>query len=993
MNIENLPYDPNKLPRELKRHFISASDDDIDEILKDLELKSTDDLFSHIKDYLFDKPVDIGEEKSYQSLIEHLKSISQKNNIKPSFIGDGLKSYKVPKTTDYLCSLRGLTTAYTPYQPERSQGTLHSLWLYSSAMYMLTGFEAINASLYDRASCLYEAISTAIRLKKGKKKTIIMAKSIFPGDIEVVKTISKFTGTNIVIAPLCKSKGALCLKKVVKLIGEYRDDVASLVFPQINTFGVLENVNRLTDICRDNDVISIAIIDPMTLATGGLRPPSLFGRDKKGVDMIVGEGQHLALSPNFGGPGLGIFGIRYNLNDKNSIRATAGRYVGKAVDGQGMECFCMVLSTREQHIRREKATSNICSNQSFLATLAGAGILSRGELGMQRACKLARDRAIKYCQKLTSYKGVELAFKNSAFFNEFTLKLSADVDDVIKAASDHGLFLGVNVSSRINDLENLLLISFTDVQQESDLLLLENFFDDYFKEKKNSERVIDIPNDFKRQDIVNLPNFKNSELFNFYNKLSRQNISPDENIYPLGSCTMKYNPYINDYAANLKGFTDIHPQVPVEDSQGSLQILYEIQEMFQSITGLDAVTTQPVAGAQGELVGLKIFQAYHGDNNEADKRNIIVIPKSAHGTNPATTTMAGYKQIIIDADERGQIDIAQLTEIIDKYGDKIAGAMVTNPNTSGIFEENFSKLSSMIHSVGGLVYMDGANMNAIAGFVDLKKLGVDAVHNNLHKTWSIPHGGGGPGDAIVAVCEKLKDYLPGVQIKKNSHGYYFQRPKNSIGSFHRHFGNFAHKVRCYTYLKALGSDGIKRMSSIAVLSARYLYKKLKDTYPMLPSGSNCGPVMHEFILTISDNTFERIESVLINKSQIIPLIGKLFLDYGLHAPTVAFPETYGLMIEPTESFNKRELDRFIEILKSINNLINEYPQVLKTTPHFTPVSKIDEVSANRFLNLYQNISALAHIPEDKLSKDNLNQLSIDDIEQKILKAHRERTCE
>jgi glycine dehydrogenase len=306
-----------------------------------------------------------------------------------------------------------------------------------------------------------------------------------------------------------------------------------------------------------------------------------------------------------------------------------------------------------------------------------------------------------------------------------------------------------------------------------------------------------------------------------------------------------------------------------------------------------------------------------------------------------------------------------------------------------LFETRFGEMSELIHAVGGLVYMDGANMNAIAGWIDLNKMGVDAVHNNLHKTWTIPHGGGGPGDAIVAVSHRLVNYLPGIQVTKSSDGFFnITKAPKSIGSIHRHFGNFAHKIRAYTYIKSLGSTGTREMSAVAVLAARYLFNKLKPIYPSLPEGCDNEARMHEFILTLSKDTFDRIEKSGTPKAQAIAKIGKLFLDFGLHAPTVAFPEIYGLMIEPTESYSLSELDRFVEVVKSIFDLINEHPEVLKTAPHFTPVKKVDEVEANKTLKFMDEIEALPKLHSNIIDPIKLSKMHVGDVCGEILKAHR-----
>ena len=443
----------------------------------------------------------------------------------------------------------------------------------------------------------------------------------------------------------------------------------------------------------------------------------------------------------------------------------------------------------------------------------------------------------------------------------------------------------------------------------------------------------------------------------FFAALSEQNISPDLTCYPLGSCTMKYNPYLHEVVANLPGFAQAHPQAPLADTQGSLEVLYDIQNYFKAITGLAAVTTQPVAGAQGELVGLKLFQAYHRSRGDTG-RDIVLIPHSAHGTNPATATVAGFVTaqrgsetlsgvVEIEAGPNGQMNVEHVRELLARYEGRVAGVMVTNPNTSGVFELQFREVAELVRGAGGLVYMDGANMNAIAGWVDLGALGVDAVHNNLHKTWSIPHGGGGPGDAIVAVSERLAPFLPGCQVVKTAEGYALERPPQSIGSVHRHFGNMAHKIRAYTYLRALGREGVRRMSAVAVLAARYVHARLKSHFPTLPEETAESPRMHEFIITLPSATFERLEAAGIHRNKAIGLFGKLFLDFGFHAPTVSFPEAEGLMIEPTESYTKAELDRFADAVIIMLQLVNEQPTVLLTAPHFTPVGKIDDVAANK----------------------------------------------
>ncbi|MAX67848.1 MAG: aminomethyl-transferring glycine dehydrogenase subunit GcvPB [Bacteriovoracaceae bacterium] len=983
--------------RELFPHYIGINKQEEQELLQELELKSLDDLFSHIDPQVLHKGLKMNTSLSHPQLKEHILEMAKKNKIYTSFIGDGLQDFKVPDIVAKVCSIRGLTTAYTPYQPERSQGTLQSLWIYQNLISKLTGFEAINASLYERATCLFEALNCATRIKKNKN-TVLVAENIYPQDLEVLKTQAKWTKLKLIFVPINKESGLIDQQELKNLIKK-NHDIAAFAFTQISSFGHIEEFDTLTDICQKNELLSISLVNLHALSNNGLKEPAKWGSNASGTDILVAEGQSLTLEPNFGGPGLGIFGIRFNQDNKNMIRAAAGRFIGKTKDINGTECKAIILSTREQHIRREKATSNICSNQSFVATACGAAILNKGSDGFNESFQLAHKNALKLLQELTCFEGVELAF-NAPIFNEFTLRLKTNVAELINlAANEEQIHIGVDISHRCHLNDNLLHISVNDQHSSLDLQKIVTFFKSQFKPKSISSTISSIRNNQKRIQEFHFEAKATQELYDYYGQLGKQNLSPDDGIYPLGSCTMKYNPEINEWAANLKEFTKTHPQAPETSVQGNLEILYNIQEIFKDITGLPGVTTQPVAGAQGELVGLKMFQAYHADKGEQQSRDIILIPRSAHGTNPATATMAGFetKKLngiaygiqIINANDNGEIDFNQLQSLVETYKERIAGVMITNPNTAGIFETKFKEISQLIHSVGGLVYMDGANMNAIAGKVDLNALGVDAVHNNLHKTWSIPHGGGGPGDAIVAVSQLLIDYLPGRQVKKNEHGSYSTyKAKKSIGEFHRHYGNFAHKVRAYTYLKALGSDGIARMSGIAVLSARYLYQKLKKTYPVLPAHSENSPRMHEFILTLHEDSFNRLAKAGTPKAQVMAKLGKLFLDFGFHAPTVAFPEVYGLMLEPTESFTKSELDRFCQVVETIHHIINEYPQVLQTVPHFTPVAKVDEVLANKHPILTEDIkNLLSPVLKDKEAAEVLRNSRPEKIIEKILQAH------
>lgn len=955
--------------RENAPDYIPLSECDEAEMLSSIGLDCADSIYRHIDSRFLLPKTRLGKGKPAEETLSMLREISEKNRkFKHFFLGDSLPVWRVEKIAAEVSNMRGLSTAYTPYQPERSQGTLVTHWLYQCAMSALTGFEAVNCSLYDRATAIFEAVACAARLTK--KSTAVLSSSLLPNDIEVVKTLAAETPLKIVVAD-----------SIGDALGEY-PDAACTVYPQVSNVGTLNDVDFVADLCAQKKVKFIAVVDPMLLGDGGLKPPSKFGEN--GADIVVGEAQHLSSMPNFGGPGLGLLAVRFNEKNKNDIRQSAGRFVGKAKDLSGRDALAMVLATREQHIRREKATSNICSNQAFMATLAGACILQKGDSGMRASLEKSRRLAVSAFSKITALEGFDYPFGDSPFFNEFCLSVPVDVRRLIAEASEEGIALGVDASGRAGE-KNLLKISFSDINSEEDADALAAFLSKYSQGTRTGLAAPRIPLSLSRKDPPKIPSFSFETLKSYYASLADLNVSPDSACYPLGSCTMKYNPLLLDAAASLEGFAASHPQSPEKDVQGSLEVLWLMSEAVKAMTNLDDVALQPVAGAQGELCGIKMIQAYHRDNSNT-VRDIILIPASAHGTNFATAAMAGFKPeniVHIPAADNGRLDIGALRAEVEKYGSRVAAIMVTNPNTSGIFETGFKEIADIVHSVGGLVYMDGANYNAIAGRVDLKALGVDAMHNNIHKTWAVSHGGGGPGDGFVAVDKKLSDYIPAYRIIKENDCFRIERPKKSIGSLHRDFGNFAHKIRALAYITRLGNEGVRRMSATAVLSARYLFERLKKRWNTLPAGADAEPRMHEFILTLTENAFAALESAGVNRQSATARAGKLFLDFGFHAPTVAFPEVFGLMIEPTESYGKDELDRFADAVLAVLKLAEENPQAVAKAPRYTPVDRIDEVAANRNPILSEPVSELPNVPKNRLSPKALGEMDIEKITKMI----------
>lgn len=448
---------------------------------------------------------------------------------------------------------------------------------------------------------------------------------------------------------------------------------------------------------------------------------------------------------------------------------------------------------------------------------------------------------------------------------------------------------------------------------------------------------INIPENLKRIKSARLPQISEPQLIRHYNNLSKKNFGVDNGFYPLGSCTMKYNPKINEVISRLENFTNIHPYQDEEDIQGALQLMYELDVILCEITGMDKFTLQPSAGAHGELTCLFIINAYHRE--KGNKRKNIIIPDSAHGTNPASVTMAGYNTVTVDSDEKGKVDIKKLSKLLDE---NTAGLMLTNPNTLGLFDENILKISEMVHDAGGLVYYDGANLNAIMGIAKPRDMGFDIVHLNLHKTFSTPHGGGGPGSGPIGVKKELSKFLPVPTVEVNSKGRYYldYDKKDSIGKVKAFYGNFNVLIKAYSYILSLGAQGLKRVSQLAVLNANYLKKHLSKYY-YLPYPEIC---MHEFVISAIWQKEKGIRALD---------IAKRLMDFGFHPPTIYFPLIVkeALMIEPTETENKETLDMFINTMKQIAEEADENPEILKSAPHKTPVKRLDEVKAAKDLIL------------------------------------------
>ncbi|MGB0415551.1 MAG: glycine dehydrogenase, partial [Coraliomargarita sp.] len=554
--------------RERARHYISASDADIDAMLAAIDQPDFAALYAHIEsDVLFDGALPLPDELGYEALRERLQEIAAKNRIGNSFLGDGLTDLEPSPVVAPVCDIRNLTTAYTPYQPELSQGTLLAHWIYQCSMARLTGFEAVNASLYDRSTSIFEGICAASRMSRGKTVALI-PETLYPGDLEVLDTLVEGMELELVRVPADTATGCIDLGALKAAASEHADQLAAIVFPQVNTFGLLEEVDALTDLAAELRVKAVAVIDPLLLAPGGLKTPAEFGAN--GADIIVGEAHHLALAPNFGGPGLGLFGVRFSAKERNGVRSAPGRFIGKARDCSGRDCRVGVLSTREQHIRKDKATSNICSNQAFIATIVGAALLERGDQGLAEILSGVRTRLAEAATRLTAFEGVELAFPDSVSVHELTLQLDQPVTEVLAWAHAAGTLAGADVSERIAGGRQLLKLSFSNRAQDLDALvaIFQSIFGARCEDCAASFPAI--PQEAIRAEAPGLKRYGADEVIQYYKELGELNVSPDDGCYPLGSCTMKYNPKVNEDVAKLEGFSQLNPHQESEDTQGML---------------------------------------------------------------------------------------------------------------------------------------------------------------------------------------------------------------------------------------------------------------------------------------------------------------------------------------------------------------------------------------------------------------------------------------
>ena len=832
--------------------------------------------------------INLGEEKTEEEALSELKQIAKQNKVYKSFIGQGHYNTHTPKVIlRNVFENPGWYTSYTPYQPEISQGRLEALINFQTMVTDLTGMEISNASLLDEATAAAEAMTLAKRAAKSSSDTFYVDENSFQNTINVLKTRAKPLGIELKIGPIEAAQQEECFGVLIQYPG---------------SDGLINDYSDIVNSIHEKKGIAVFASDLLALTL--LKSPG-----EMGADIVIGSSQRFGVPLGCGGPHAAFMSVKEDLK-----RSLPGRIVGASVDSSGDLAYRLALQTREQHIRREKATSNICTAQALLAIMAGFYALYHGKDGL---IKIAQK--VNYLTSTLKENLSDIGFesKNDSFFDTLVIKTKSVTNEV------HARAIANKINLRIIDSESVGL-SLDETSTLEDLKILLNIFSDSDKEL-NEFNEQSIPENLERKsDFLDHVIFKQfhseTEMLRYIRKLSDKDIALDRAMIPLGSCTMKLNATSEMIPVSWSEFSNIHPFAPKDQLAGYSRLINEMEEMLALLTGYSAISLQPNAGSQGEYAGLLAIDAFHKSNDQ--NRNICLIPKSAHGTNPASAQMVGLKVVPVDCDAEGNIDIDDLKEKASTHSDNLSSLMITYPSTHGVFETSVSQVCEIIHSHGGLVYIDGANFNAMVGLCFPGSFGGDVSHLNLHKTFCIPHGGGGPGIGPIGVVDKLKDFIP-----SHHEEYKFVGPVSGTD-----WGSASILPISWMYMKMMGTDGLVNATQNAILNTNYIATKLKSHYEILYKGKD-GLVAHECIIDIrplKETAGIEVEDV-----------AKRLIDYGFHAPTMSWPVAGTLMIEPTESESLKELDRFCEAMIKIREEIREIEEgnaseddnLLKNAPH------------------------------------------------------------
>ena len=850
-----------------------------------------------------------------------------KNKVLAQMIGAGYYDAVTPAVLRRnILENPGFYTSYTPYQAEISQGRLEALLNFQNTVMELTGLEIANSSLLDEASAVAEAAVMMHRANRKVKNGFFAIDSrCLPQVISVTRGRAEMLGIPFVITDFSE--------------GLPEGDLYGIVLAYPGNEGDIRDIEPLIKAAKERNALVTVVADLLALTL--LKSPGELG-----ADIAVGNTQRFGLPFFFGGPHAAYMAVH-----KGMERTMPGRLVGVSKDSAGKPAYRLALQTREQHIRREKATSNICTAQALLAIVAGAYAMYHGPEGLRAIANRLHTNAARVA---TALKAAGYGIAHDTFFDTVVVEAAGRADELVAKALD----AGVNI--RRFD-ENRVGISVGESHGEE---LLKGLVEALGGTLGEADAQYDLPAELLRtDDYMQHPIFhkyrSETEMMRYLRHLADKDLALDRTMIPLGSCTMKLNAAAEMEPISWPEFANIHPLVPEDQAEGWHELIKDLTEWLVAITGYDAVSLQPNSGATGEYAGLRAIRSFHEANGDHE-RDTVLIPLSAHGTNAASAALAGLKVAGVATAADGSIDVDDLKAKIEKYGPKVAGIMITYPSTHGVFEEQVAEVCQLVHEAGGQVYLDGANLNAQMGFAQPGKFGGDVSHLNLHKTFSIPHGGGGPGVGPLAVREHLAKFLPGDAYRADAEG---KLPNDAaLPISQAFFGSAGVLPISWMYIAMTGAQGLKDSSQYAVLNANYIAKKLNDKYPVLYTGPG-SLVAHECILDLrqlTDQSHVTAEDVC-----------KRLMDFGFHAPTLAFPVPGTLMVEPTESESKEELDRFIEAMETIYDEIIEVAEgkvavedsVLRNAPH-----TVDVVSADEWDRPYSRTQAAFPVPSLRANK-------------------------
>ncbi len=909
------------------RHIAPNAVDTV-EMLQTIDVKTLDELIAQTvpAKIRLKSPLNLPAAKSEYAYLKDLKQTASKNKVYRSYIGQGYYDVIVPGVIQRnILENPGWYTQYTPYQAEIAQGRLHALLNFQTMVIDLTGMEIANASLLDEGTAAAEAMFMQYSLRKNEAaKVFFVSEELFPQTIDILKTRAEPYGIKLQIGD----------HRQVELT----DDMFGAIVQYPAGHGAVYNYAAFAAKGHEKGIKLTVVADIMSLVL--LTPPGEWG-----ADIVVGSTQRFGVPMGFGGPHASFFATKDEYK-----RSIPGRIIGVTIDSAGNYALRMALQTREQHIRRDKATSNICTAQALLAIMAGMYSVYHGPKGLKLIAERIHGLAILLSKSLS-----QLGYKqlNDAYFDTVKFDLGELAGPIHAEA--------LNNEVNLNYKGSAVTISIDETTSPDDIKTLVRLFakvkgktlnDVNFNELQEGIKTV-IPIDLQRASpYLTHPIFNTHhsehEMLRYIKSLETKDLSLCHSMIALGSCTMKLNATTEMVPVTWAEFSRMHPFAPTDQVGGYMQLFDELNRWLSEITGFAAMSLQPNSGAQGEYAGLMVIRAYHHDRGD-HHRNIVLIPSSAHGTNPASAAMAGMKIIVVKCDDNGNIDVTDLKEKAEQYKNELSCLMVTYPSTHGVFEESIIDICEIIHQNGGQVYMDGANMNAQVGLTSPANIGADVCHLNLHKTFCIPHGGGGPGMGPIGVAKHLVPYLPGHALVDIDNG----KAIHAVSA--APWGSASILIISHAYIAMMGPDGLTNATRYAILNANYIKARLQDHYPVLYTGNN-GRCAHEMILDCRAFKQAGIE---------VTDIAKRLMDYGFHAPTVSFPVAGTVMVEPTESEPKHELDRFCEAMIAIRKEIAEVENgssdkinnPLKNAPHTVTV-----VTGNEWDHPYSRQKAAFPLP-------------------------------